>query len=84
MSSYLRVFGNTVRQLRLQRGLSQEDLAASSGLHRTYVGGIERGERNIGLINILRLAAVLDIQPGELFRDLDREGLVELSEESDD
>ncbi len=42
-------FGERVRKLRLERGLTQEALAARAGLHSTYVGGIERGERNVGL-----------------------------------
>jgi transcriptional regulator with XRE-family HTH domain len=80
MSNPLLIFGDTVRQIRRQKGLSQEDLAELSGLHRTYVGGIERGERNIGLVNVLRLAAALDALPGELFRNFDRQYLAELIE----
>ena len=71
MSNPLIIFGNTVRELRRQKELSQEDLAELSGLHRTYIGGIERGERNVGLINVLHLAAALEILPGELFCDFD-------------
>lgn len=62
----LEVFGNAVRIRRLELRLSQEDLAARSNLHRTYVGGIERGERNISLTNILRLAKALELTPSEL------------------
>ena len=54
-------FGARVRALRVERGLSQEDLAQNAGLHRTYVGGIERGERNISLVNIEKLAIALDV-----------------------
>ncbi|HEX8123691.1 MAG TPA: helix-turn-helix transcriptional regulator [Solirubrobacteraceae bacterium] len=54
-------FGARLREVRVDRGLSQEDLAAKSGLHRTYVGGIERGERNPSLMNIGRLAVALDV-----------------------
>lgn len=54
----------------LAAGLSQEQLAEASGLHRTYVGSLERGERNVALINILRLAKGLGIDPAELVRDL--------------
>lgn len=60
-------FGTTVRQLRLERKWSQEDLAEQAGLHRNYVGGIERGERNAGLDNVHRIAAALEIRPEKLF-----------------
>jgi len=71
-SQILQVFGRTVRKLREARGLSQEAFADRCGLHRTYIGGIERGERNIGLLNILRIAAALDVEPGALLADLDK------------
>lgn len=57
----LRVFGNKVRQIRVCRGWSQEDLAVKAGLHRTYIGSIERNERNVSLINVERIANALDI-----------------------
>jgi len=63
----LKRFGERVRALREQTGLSQEALAAKAGIHRTYMGGVERGERNICLRNILRLAEALDVHPRELF-----------------
>ncbi len=53
------IFGSTVRSIRQRQGISQEDLADRCGLHRTYIGGIERGERNVGLINIIAIAAAL-------------------------
>ncbi|MCL4413131.1 MAG: helix-turn-helix domain-containing protein [Actinobacteria bacterium] len=56
----LREFGRRVRRARLAQGLSQEGLAERAGLHRTYVGTVERGERNPALLNILRLAAALE------------------------
>lgn len=65
--SNLRDFGNRVRRERERMGMSQEELAARSGLHRTYVGSVERGERNVGLLNILRIAAALQIHPTVLF-----------------
>ncbi len=60
------LFGKRVRELRTDRGLSQERLAELSNLHRNYVGGVERGERNIGLINIVELAHALGVKPQEL------------------
>ena len=60
-------FGSRVRELRLARQLSQEELAERAGLHRNYVGGVERGERNIALVNIHRIAEALGVRPGELF-----------------
>lgn len=54
-------FGNRVRDLRLKQGLSQEVLAQKSGLHRTYIGGVERGERNISLVNIQKIANALNL-----------------------
>lgn len=59
-------FGARVRAARQDRKLSQEDLAAATGLHRTYIGTVEQGKRNPGLINIVRLAAALAVDPGEL------------------
>jgi transcriptional regulator with XRE-family HTH domain len=58
--------GKTVRQKRLAMGLSQEALAEKADLHWTYIGGIERGERNLSLINIVRIARALGIAPGRL------------------
>ena len=63
-------FGARVRALRVACGLSQEDLAQKAGLHRTYVGGIERGERNISLVNIEKLAAALDVTLDFLMKDI--------------
>ena len=63
-------FGKQVRKLRLERGLSQEKLAELANLHRNYVGGVERGERNIALLNILRLAHALRVKPTKLLEPL--------------
>jgi transcriptional regulator with XRE-family HTH domain len=63
-------FGRRVRELRMGLGLSQEELAERAGLHRNYIGGVERGERNIGLLNVDRLAAALNSRLSDLFSDL--------------
>ena len=63
------LFGQRVRLLRKQAGLSQEGLAEAAGLHRTYVSSIERGQRNVGLDNIVRLARALEVEPRSLFED---------------
>jgi transcriptional regulator with XRE-family HTH domain len=60
-------FGRRIRSLRERKGLSQERLAELADLHRNYVGGIERGERNVGLRNIIRLAKALGVSPRLLF-----------------
>jgi transcriptional regulator with XRE-family HTH domain len=58
--------GLAIRQLRRASGISQEAFAASCGLHRTYIGGIERGERNVSFANLLRIADALDVRPSAL------------------
>lgn len=67
----LQKFGGNIRSIRLKKGLSQEKLAELSGLHRTYIGGVERGERNISLINLVRLAKALDIPIDTLVKDIE-------------
>jgi transcriptional regulator with XRE-family HTH domain len=59
-------FGERLRQIRQKKGISQEALAHLAGLHRTYVSGVERGERNISLRNIERLAVALDVAMSDL------------------
>lgn len=58
--------GEAVRVLRQARGLSQEDFAHEVGVHRTYMGSVERGERNVTLQNILRIASALEITSADL------------------
>jgi transcriptional regulator with XRE-family HTH domain len=62
-------FGERLRSLRSTKGISQEELAARSGLNRTYVGSVERGERNVSLLNIYKLAAALGVPPSTLLDD---------------
>lgn len=64
---WLSGFGERVRALRLSAGLSQMDLAAAAEMHATYLSGIERGLRNVSLINIHRIAIALNVSVGELF-----------------
>ena len=59
-------FGQRLRELRAERGWSQEDLAHEADLHRTYVGSVERGERNISLDNIYALADALKVRASDL------------------
>lgn len=63
-----RAVGRSLRAYRQDRGLSQEALAEAVGVHRTYMGGLERGERNITLRSLERLAAALELDPLELLR----------------
>ena len=62
-------FGNRLRQIRQNMRLSQEELAHLCNLDRSYVGGVERGERNISLVNIHKIANALNISPREFFND---------------
>ena len=66
----LKRFGDTLREYRHRAELSQEKLAAKAGIDRTYVGGAERGERNLALVNIVRLAEALGIRPAQLLEGL--------------
>jgi transcriptional regulator with XRE-family HTH domain len=61
------LFGKKIRQLRLAKGWTQEELATQAGLHPTYIGGVERGERNIGFDNLLKLARALQEHPSAIF-----------------
>ena len=64
-------FGRAVRQHRKARGYSQEAFGDICGIDRSYMGGIERGEHNLALVNILRIIRALDMTPSEFFKALD-------------
>ena len=74
MDKILKCFGANVRLERERNRFSQEELAERCGLHRTYIGGVERGERNIGLINLVRISQALEVQPSHLIRNISGEG----------
>lgn len=61
------LFGRRLAELRRQRGWSQEALSLESGIARSYLGGIERGQRNVALVNICKLAEALGVPPAKLF-----------------
>lgn len=64
--------GGRMRDVRKGLGISQEELAHLSGMHRTYVSSVERGERNISVLNLLSLAGVLGVDAGDLVAGLTR------------
>ncbi len=59
--------GRQIRKVRRDRGISQEDFAHEAGISRAYYGGVERGERNLSALNLMRIAAALGVEVGELF-----------------
>ncbi|MCP4648621.1 MAG: helix-turn-helix transcriptional regulator [PVC group bacterium] len=63
-------FGDNIRDARNKLGLSQEKLAIECDLDRTYVGGVERGERNVSVLNICKIANALDVKPAALLKNL--------------
>ena len=63
----LRLLGDNIRRHRTSLGVSQEKFAELCGLHRTYIGQVERGEKNVSFVNIVRISAALRIKPSALF-----------------
>jgi transcriptional regulator with XRE-family HTH domain len=63
-----RLVAQNIRRVRSDVGISQEELAALAGLHRTYIGSVERGERNISIDNIEKIAVALKVSPNDLLR----------------
>lgn len=72
LKSELVKLGKNIKRLRQSKNLSQEKLAELSDLHRTYVGGVERGERNISLLNLIRMAQALGVNLSELVKGIDQ------------
>ncbi|MGX1981377.1 DNA-binding XRE family transcriptional regulator [Thermolongibacillus altinsuensis] len=68
----LKIIGNNIRSIRTCLNLSQEELAFKSGLHRTYIGAVERGEKNITILNLIKIANALEVRVQDLL-DLDKE-----------
>ena len=66
MPDIARRLGETVRRLRKERGISQEAFAHQIGVHRTFMGVVERGETNLSLSNLIRIAHGLGVRPGDL------------------
>ena len=71
MASNIRVaFGKRIRQVRLAKGFTQESLADTVGLHRTYIGNIERGEESVSVDNAAKIAKAFKVSLSELFKGL--------------
>jgi len=66
-------FGKSLRSYRESAGISQEKLAVRAGIHRTYVGDVERGERNLGLVNMQRLANALGVPLAKIIQNMERQ-----------
>ena len=64
---YSKILGENIRILRTEKGLTQEQLAEIANMHRTYIGAIERGDRNVSLKNIVAIAEALGVKPNTLF-----------------
>jgi transcriptional regulator with XRE-family HTH domain len=63
---FLRELGARVRDRRIARGLTQAQLGDACGLHRTFIGSVERGERNVAILSLRRIATALRVRPGDL------------------
>jgi transcriptional regulator with XRE-family HTH domain len=72
VASYSVDLGTVIKRRREDLSLSQEELAYRAGVHRTYVGGIERGERNITVLSLEKIATGLEVAPSELLAEVER------------
>jgi transcriptional regulator with XRE-family HTH domain len=70
MDADLKRVGATIRRIRQERQLSQDELARRADIHRTYMGGVERGERNLGVVNLIAVARALGVEPSVLLSDV--------------
>jgi len=70
METPLLILGENIKKIREEKGLSQEELANIAGFDRTYISLIERGKRNLSLLNLCRFAKALDLRPHELIKNL--------------
>lgn len=66
-------FGATLKKIRTKKGLSQEELADLAGLHRTYISEVERGDRNISLVNVHKICTALNIPASTFFKTMEEE-----------
>ena len=69
MSKLFRIVGSNIKKYRKMLNFSQEKLADDTGLHRTYIGSVERGERNISILNLEKIASALKIEPSQLLKE---------------
>lgn len=69
---YIRALGDVVREKRSKLGYSQESFAADVGLHRTYIGQVERGEKNLTLKNLIKIASILKLSPSSILKDTEK------------
>jgi transcriptional regulator with XRE-family HTH domain len=74
LSAGHRALGDAIRARRQERGLSQEELAHEASLDRSYMGQVERGEKNLGFTNLLKISGALDLKPSDLLRRAERLG----------
>jgi len=67
----LKLLGGQIRKLREEKGFSQEGFASDMGMDRAYYGGVERGERNVAALNLIRIAQALGVKVGDLFAQVE-------------